>query len=283
MDILDRYYFGKIIYAIFVIPIKIIITLVKFFKDELLLLLLAFPSCAVWSIYNGPSVWTMELNLLSKLGWNLSYGFVINSELDSKANEMLMLFLICFVLSLFRKISKWTRAAYCGFLSTFAVSFIMPWIRTDYSEIHVPKLIIFVLMLAITLLFARMGFHKDENYVSEDKEVLGMVAGIVPALLYSFITACTIMTATFDTAVEGKFAIVLELVIYGVGIFLYFRFGRDDVETMLRKQGYQVETRVISTTENKSEEPTVEETNDVASDLTLNDDILEQIRNKNNK
>lgn len=284
MDILERFYFGKLIYAMIVIPCKVIFAFVKTFRYELLALFVIFLTCFVGGFYDVPVLWTMEKNLLSKMGLNISFSLAESPHMS----DMLVFLLVCFVLSLGRKISRWTRAAYYGVLASFGASFLVLYLRVDWPEIYIPSALILVIMLAITVLFMRMGFHRDENYISEDSEILGVVVGIVPALLLSFISVCTIMTSAFDKAVEDKFsyviwAIVLELVIYGAGIFLYFFFGRDDVETMLRKEGYQVETRVVEIAENESKEPTVKASNDVAPDFTLNDNILEQIRNKNNK
>jgi len=238
---------------ILMLPIKLIAFILKHFAKECVLLFIALAASVLWVDFYDVSVLTMELNLLSKLGLDISYDIY----------EVVILMGLYFVLICFRKISQWTRAALYGCITSFAVSTLEFLIRMEVPDFRFPRIIIFMLVLIISVLLMYIGFHRTDCWIGPGKETLGMIVGIIPSLLYSFISICTLFTITFGDAVIDKFsfvifAVIFEIILYGVGIFLYFRFNWIYREKMLKKlgieeEGYTVETKVLLGGDNTEE------------------------------
>lgn len=219
-------------FELLLLPFKLLIAFVRRFKHETAMFLIVLASSVLWVDYYNVSVLTMELNLLSKLGWNISY----------EIYEVPVILGVYLVPICLRKISQWTSAACYGCISSFAVSSLVFAIRLEVPDFQAPKLIVFVVVLVSSVLFMRMGFHKIDNWVSTSNEIIDLVVGIVPSLIFSFLTVCTLFTITFGEAVINKFsfvviAIILEIVLYVAGIVFFFIFKEKYMWIIIKKYG----------------------------------------------
>lgn len=219
--------------SLVLLPIKLLLKFMWTFKKETgWFFILLIPSIA-WKYGTANSFLSMELNLLSKLGWEVNYDTSI----------VFIILGINFVLIFGRKINHWTRAAFYGYASCMLATYIV--YELEYgvnNNLRIPRMLVFVLILAIILFSMYIGFHKFDILVETESEVLDLLIGIVPSLLCSFITFCTLFTITFENAVENSFSyviwvIVLELVIYGAGIALFFIFQDRYMSTIVKRMG----------------------------------------------
>ena len=141
------------------------------------------------------------------------------------------------------------------------------------------------------------GFHSVDLWIMPDRKIFGLIMGIIPAFICMFITWCNIFTATFGVAVKGKMlfvilAFVLDVVMLGVGIFLYLKYNYRYWRIMMKKLGVVEDTCVMEHREiiintDQSESRTEERSDKKASkktmDMSLNADVMEKIRKKNSK
>lgn len=221
----------------------------KRFKREIGMLALVFFPYMFWGIYLNSLVgyvplFTMELNLLSKFGLNLTY--------ECGNNEIIVVLVVylCIIL-LLNQISQWTVSACYGCIASLVISSALTVIAHELSiKSSVVDVLIWVISFIVTVLAMRRGFHSLVEWISPNHEIASLAVGIIPTLLITFVTFCNLFTIAFREAVVGTFgyvvaAIVLDVVVCGIGVFLYLKFKRKYFEIMAKKLGVKEEDTYV--------------------------------------
>ncbi len=258
-----------LIFKLFTFPIKVLIELITYIAQnhtrEMVLTMLVGISYLVWYFATGGSadsmsVFAIERTLLAKLDADTL--FMV--EIDIFIFFVIFLLMICS-----SQLTIWNLAASYGCVASMTSATILSFIEMQWPS-PMPRVLFFVLVLAFHFVGVYLGFRSSDTWIPPDCRILGLVVGIVPSLINTFISFCTILTFSFPPT-EDNFtfvviAIVLDIVIHGVGIVLFFMGGikikRPNVIAKSSNTGSVVAEK---------------------SDVTLNADIMEQIRKKNNK
>ncbi len=165
---------------------------------------------------------SMESSLLAKFGVNIGHEF-------GKYNfGWLLIFYVCIVL--LSQISQYTIAACYGSVASMVSVSILS-VLTYGLSIDTPfvRVLVFLVSFVITILFMRSGFHALSYWTPATYKKTAVILGIVPSLAFTFVAICNLFTIVFREAVVGKFgfvvlAIILDVILYAVGIYLFFRY-----------------------------------------------------------
>lgn len=239
----------------------IIFCIVMRFKFQIAMLCFSILPYILWIMFvkDTPgyvSIFSIEGMLLSKLmGMDNSF---ISAEISA-----IIVVLVYLNIVVFSKLSKWTMAAGYGCVVSIGFSSLIEFIDALEPTNQFPRAIVFIVTLMVTLISMYTGFHSFDLWIGPERKILGLIMGIIPAFICIFITWCNIFTVTFGIAVEDKaifviLSILFDIVMLGVGIFLYFRFNWKYWKIMMKKlgieeEGYTVETKVLFGGDNTEE------------------------------
>ena len=187
-------------------------------------------------------LFAIEGTLLNKFfGMNTEGGLYGLEEIDGSFELAVLYFVFIYIFVVWvTKVTKLNTATLYGNVASIAIGSIIQIINSVFLNNKIPGVVIFIVVLAGTVLFMRKGFHSFDLWIPTDKNVLGLIVGIIPALIFMYCTICNVFTISFGNAVVGKLSyaivsLILTVVFLGVGIFLYFRFQEKYWEIMKEK------------------------------------------------
>ena len=235
------------IFIAIVLVVALVYFIIKRFAAQIGMLACSVPLFYLWTYFAKDTdsyvpIFAMEENLMVKIfGTQINVWLYSGEEMPSDPMSMLyiMVFFYLFII-LFSNLTKWSMAAASGCAASIGFSSIIKLIDVLNKGNEFPGVVVFIATLIVTLVFMWFGFHTIKLTIMLDKEVLSLIVGSIPMLIFVFIALCNAFTMSFGTKVIGDFgyvvaAIIIDVALCGGGIFLYFKFKKKYWELMEKK------------------------------------------------
>lgn len=245
------------IIAVLVLAVALIYLVIKKYLFQILMLSLSIAPFIAWNFLAKETkayvpIFAMEDTFLAIVSGNKFNSWMYGSDILPKdAESMLVIFITINVLIIVScKVSKWSVAAGIGYVATIAVPCFMGIINILAGNNPISGAVVFIITLITMIVSMWIGFHTFTTWILPTSDVLSLVAGIVPALVINFIAFCNLFTMSFGTVVIDKYryvviAIILTVLLYGIGIFLYFSFKEKYLMILNNKIQKECEKRGI--------------------------------------